>query len=284
MLILSYFFVFAFGTIIGSFLNVVILRYNTGESIVVGGSKCLACAKKLKWYELVPIFSFVLQKGKCRECFSKISWQYTIIEIITGSLFLLIYNFNFSALGAASAVGQGPASVGQFLILNFAPIIYYWAIFSILIIIAVYDYYHQIIPDLFVYIFIGLSFLGLFGILSADWRIGVWNFAAGIILFSFFGALWFFSRGAWMGFGDVKLALGIGWLLGTEKGILAVMLSFWLGAIVGVSLLLWSKWKSGGKYCMKTRIAFGPFLVLGAIIAFFAGEALVKIFIHNFAL
>ena len=266
-----YFIVFAFGAIVGSFLNVVILRHNTGESIVVGGSKCPACAKKLKWHELIPIFSFLAQKGRCRECQSKISWQYPIIEITTGLLFLLIFNLQFSIYN-------------QFSILTFTPIIYYWIIFSILIIIAVYDYYHQIIPDFFVYLFIGLSFLGLFGILSADWRIGVWNFAAGIILFSFFGALWLFSRGTWMGFGDAKLALGIGWFLGMEKGILAVILSFWLGAIVGVFLLLWSKWKNGGKYGMKSKIAFGPFLVLGTIIAFFVGDAIIRIFLHNFML
>ena len=253
-----YFFVFIFGAIIGSFLNVVILRFNTGQSIVSGKSKCFSCAKKLKWHELLPIASFVFLRGKCSACKTKISWQYPAVEITTGSLFLLVFNFS-------------------------ANFIYLWAIFSLFIIIAVYDYRHQIIPNLFVWIFNLLAFLNLF-----VWKFDNWNlfenwplkienfntdgFLAGFILFAFFAALWGVSRGKWMGFGDAKLALGIGWLLGMTKGVAAITLAFWIGAIVGVSLLFLNK----NKYGMKSSIAFGPFMAAGAIISFFFGEKIIS--------
>ena len=234
-------FIFIFGAIIGSFLNVVILRYNTGQSIVFGQSKCFSCAKKLKWYELFPVASFIFLRGKCAHCQTKISWQYLITEITTGLLFLLISNL--------------PAGV-----------VYYWIIFSLLIIIAVYDYRHQIIPNLFVWIFNGLGFLSLFGIWNFDFGIFDMNgLLAGFVLFAFFALLWGISKGKWMGFGDAKLALGIGWLLGMVKGIAAVTLAFWIGAIVGVALLYFNK----KKYGLKSKIAFGPFMILGTAISFF---------------
>jgi leader peptidase (prepilin peptidase) / N-methyltransferase len=260
-----YFFVFIFGAVIGSFLNVIILRLNTGQSIVFGKSKCFSCAKKLKWYELFPLVSFILLRGKCSACKAKISWQYPLTEITTGLLFLLIFNF------------QWPIS-------NYFNIVYLWTIFSILIVIAVYDSRHQIIPDLFVYSFAGLSFLKLFkfenleiGSLIGNWELKIENFnlnnlLAGFMLFAFFAFLWGVSKGKWMGFGDAKLALGIGWLLGMSKGIAAITLAFWIGAIVGVSLLYLSK----NKYGLKSSIALGPFMVLGTIISFFWGEKIIS--------
>jgi len=246
--------VFVFGAIVGSFLNVIILRLNTGKSIVSGRSKCFTCAKKLKWHELLPIASFVFLRGKCSACKAKISWQYPAVETITGIFFVLLFQqsqkfFDFG-----------------FLIL----------IFSILIIIAIYDYHHQIIPNLFVWIFNGLAFLWLFNsfrISDFGFRILNWNnLLAGFILFVFFALLWGVSRGRWMGFGDAKLALGIGWLLGMAKGAAAITLAFWIGAIIGVLLIYLSK----NKYGMKSSIAFGPFMVLGTMISFFWGEKIIS--------
>jgi len=248
------FFIFILGSVIGSFLNVIILRYDTGQSVIKGRSQCSNCQKKLKWYELIPLLSFLIQKGRCRSCKSKISIQYPIVEILTGIIFLLI----FSAQG------------GQFSIFK---IVYFWVVFSLLIIIAVYDLKHQIIPDIFVYLFIFFAFWNL----GFDWnlKIGIWNFLAGIIFFAFFGSIWLVSRGNWMGLGDAKLALGIGWLLGLFKGILALLLSFWTGALIGIFLLFFFK----KEYNLKSRIPFGPFLILGIIIAFFFGDAIIKLVI-----
>ncbi|PJE73758.1 MAG: hypothetical protein COV02_00905 [Candidatus Terrybacteria bacterium CG10_big_fil_rev_8_21_14_0_10_41_10] len=252
--------VFCFGAIIGSFLNVVTLRLGTGESVVSGGSKCFSCGKKLKWTELVPIFSFLIQKGRCRKCKSKISLQYPAVEILTGLIFFLIFNFQFSI-------------INEFSIINFAKIFYLLAIAAFLILIAVYDYRHQIIPNLFVWLFNGLAFLNLF----ENWSLKIENFnvnglLAGLILFIFFASLWFFSGGRWMGFGDAKLALGIGWLLGIANGIAAITLAFWIGAFVGILLLYLSK----NKYGLKSNIAFGPFMVLGTIISLFWGEKIIS--------
>ena len=156
---------------------------------------------------------------------------------------------------------------------NFLDFGFWILIFSSLIIIAVYDYRHQIIPNLFVWIFNGLAFLGLFRLPADEAGILNWNnLLAGFILFAFFALLWGISRGRWMGFGDAKLALGVGWLLGVSKGIAAITLAFWLGAIVGVALLYFNK----KKYGLKSSIAFGPFMILGTAISFFWGERIIS--------
>src|SRR3989344_3285322 len=246
--------VFVFGAVVGSFLNVVILRLNTGQSIVSGRSKCFSCAKKLKWYELLPVISFVFLRGKCSACKAKISWQYPTVEILTGFMFLQVFILSTHDYH------------------DYFKAAYLWVVFSILIIIAVYDYRHQIIPNLFVWIFNLLAFLGLHRIPSFEFRFfDTKSFFAGIILFSFFAALWGVSRGHWMGFGDAKLALGIGWFLGLAQGITAVTLAFWIGAIVGVLLIYLNK----NKYGLKSSIAFGPFMILGTAISFFWGEKII---------
>ncbi len=257
-LIVAEVFVFIFGTIIGSFLNVVILRYNTGESVVQNGSRCFSCGKKLKWHELIPILSFIIQRGRCQSCKSRISWQYPLIEMLTGLIFLLVFSIRYQVFSNFSF---------YFLLSTF----YYFIIFSILIVIAVYDLRHQIIPNVFVYAFDILAFLSLFRI--SDFEFRIYDFWAGIIFFSFFASLWLVSRGKWMGLGDAKLALGIGWLLGLVRGILALLLSFWVGAAVGIFLLFFLK----DKYNIKSKISFGPFLILGALLAFFFGNVIIKL-------
>ena len=182
--------------------------------------------------------------------------------MVTGLIFLLIFNYQF-------LISK------EFLVINFLSVVYFWIIFSILIVIAVYDYHHQIIPNLLVWIFNGLAFVGLFliqdGVLEAfDWN----NLVAGFILFTFFASLWLVSRGRWMGFGDAKLALGIGWFLGMTSGVTAITLAFWIGAIIGVVLIYLSK----NKYGIKSAIAFGPFMILGTAISFFGEKKLLTFY------
>ncbi len=236
------FFAFVFGAVIGSFLNVIILRYNTGESVVKTGSRCFSCGQGLKWFELIPILSFLMQKGKCRNCKSKISWQYPLVELTTGVVFLLIFHVTHYAL----------------LVMG------YWLLIAcLLIIIAVYDIRHQIIPNLFVYLFVCLTFLNLFRISNFEFRI--YDFFTGLGFFAVFGLIWLLSKGTWMGLGDAKLVLGIGWLLGLNRGITALLFSFWAGALAGILLLLLFR----EKYNIKSRISFGPFLVFGTFAAMF---------------
>jgi prepilin signal peptidase PulO-like enzyme (type II secretory pathway) len=248
MEVIFYIFVFLFGTIIGSFLNVVIYRLGTGSSIAHGRSMCFSCGNTLSWYELIPVLSFLAQHGKCRKCKSKISWQYPAVETTTGLLFLLTFwEFN-------SQIFQ---------------MVFYWVIMAVLVVIAVYDLRHKIIPNGFVYAFTALALVQLIWTLNVQ----IWDWWAGPILFLPFAGLWAVSRGTWMGFGDAKLAWGIGWFLGLYAGTSAIILSFWIGALWGLGLIALShihKLLPGKKaFTMKSEIPFGPFLVLGTLLVFF---------------
>lgn len=254
---------FIFGTIIGSFLNVVALRFNTGKSLL-GRSECFSCGKELKWFELIPVLSFVSLSGRCLKCGSKISLQYPIVEFFTGLVFLGTF-LKFSHLFNTSLI--------YFLISTS----YFLLIFSILIVILIYDLKHKIIPDGFVYSFISLSFFSFWILNFEHWNsLRIWNLefgiwiSAGLAFFLFFFSFWFFSRGKWMGLGDGKLALGIGWLLGTSLGASAVMLAFLVGAVASVALMVIFPLYSGGKrLTMKSEVPFGPFLILGLMLVFF---------------
>lgn len=255
-------FCFLLGLCIGSFLNVVVYRYNTGRS-VNGRSMCFSCGKKLNWYELIPFFSFLFLKGKCSSCKSKISWQYPIVELITGSIFLALYITGMPTIW----------------------LIYYFIIFCLFIAIGVYDLRHMIIPDGLVYLLIFFSLLPevvmsvLLGSFSPILNI---DFFAGPILFVPFWALWYFSNGRWMGFGDAKLVTAIGFILGLTQGVSAIFIGFWLGAIVSCFAMIFQKIKqkneiheglkiSEKNLTMSSEIPFAPFLILGFFIVFFFG-------------
>ncbi|MEX1026411.1 MAG: prepilin peptidase [Candidatus Paceibacterota bacterium] len=263
--------VFLFGLIVGSFLNVVILRYNTGRSFVGGRSICFACGKLIRWFENIPLISYILLKGVCRKCKSAISLQYPLIELVTGCVFLAVW-LSFSAGYDLQAIDYV-----QFSTYVVLPVLFYFVAFSLLIVIFVYDLYHKIIPDVFSYSFalIALAGLLLTGEMSG-FNPGFWlDLAAGPALFLPFWALWFFSGGTWMGLGDGKLALGIGWFLGLSAGVSAVILAFWIGAGVAILFLLFQKLGVTRlpfvekHLTMSSEIPFGPFLVIGTILQFF---------------
>ncbi|MEK7136420.1 MAG: prepilin peptidase [Patescibacteria group bacterium] len=251
------------GLIVGSFLNVAILRYNTGKSLK-GRSLCLSCAKQLTWLELIPVFSFLRQKGRCRGCNSKISWQYIAVEILTAVIFVFIANVAINIFG-----GDYPFASARFFIWNSA-------IASLLLVIAVYDLRHKIIPDELVYGFMIMAGLTGFivhaeiGLTQIIWL--VHGLFSGAIVFALFWALWHFSHGRLMGFGDAKLVFGIGLWMGWKPALVALLIAFVVGAIIGVSLILLSKWKNAPRflraYSLKSEIPFAPFLVFGAIISF----------------
>jgi leader peptidase (prepilin peptidase)/N-methyltransferase len=257
-IIFSIFFL-ALGAIIGSFLNVVILRLNTGRGIN-GRSGCLSCNKKLNWYELFPVISFFILRRRCSGCKSKISWQYPLVEIFTAIIFLLIF------LKQLNIFGYAP-------ILALIGLIFFLIIWSILIVIFVYDIKHTIIPNKLVYAFSGFSFVyTLISIPSDLWfKVPyVLNIFAGIIFFIPFFCLWFFSEGKWIGLGDGKLALGIGSLLGLFSGLSAILLSFWIGAIFAILIMLVSRLNiSSHNITIKSEIPFAPFLIIGTLIVFF---------------
>jgi leader peptidase (prepilin peptidase)/N-methyltransferase len=239
--------IFILGLIIGSFLNVVIYRYNTGRTLS-GRSGCMTCGKKLSWYELLPVASFLLQRGRCRGCCCKISWQYPLVELATGILFVLVY------LQLSST--------------NWLLFALYAFTIAVLMIITVYDLRHQIIPDLFVFLFVLAGLIVSFfstGLIFPKLALAFWG---GLLTALPLFLLWAVSRGRWLGFGDVKLALGMGIFLGPWLGLSSLMLSFWLGAIVGLTLIGLSKLSKKRKrgYNMKSELPFAPFLIVSFLI------------------
>ncbi len=253
---------FFFGTIIGSFLNVVIYRFNSGKTLG-GRSMCLSCGKTLHWHELIPLASFLAQRGKCVKCKSSISYQYPIVEAVTGVVFVLI------ACKYAFLLGTSQTLFISFLTYT----LYIWCL---LIVISVYDFRHTVIPEKLVWLFSALAFIGLFVFDGTTINLHIptmLQLAAGPVVAAPFAALWFFSEGKWMGLGDAKLQLGLGWMLGLSMAVSGMMIAFWIGAIVSLLLLVLTR----KNYTMKTQIPFGPFLVLGAFLVWLYGFGVVDL-------
>jgi len=245
------FFIFALGAVIGSFLNVVIFRFNTSRSLS-GRSACLYCGKELRWYELIPIVSFLLLRGRCASCKSRLSIQYPLVEFITAVIFVLVFYKIF------------PSPVFELTTNSLIAIGYLLTCFSLLIVISAYDLRHTIIPDVLAYIFIAFALLRPF-LFPFPGENLIYAVSAGPLFAAPFAVLHFASRGRWMGLGDAKLALGLGFFLGLARSAFALVFSFWIGALVSLFLLFLGK----RGFTMKSEIPFAPFLVLGSVIAFF---------------
>ncbi len=250
------------GLIIGSFLNVVILR---ARVFTLGGrSACMSCDTTLRWYDMIPVISWLMLRGRCRNCGSSISPQYPVVEALTGVL--------FAAIGASSiALDPAPALIAL-------------AIASVLVAIAVYDMRHTIIPDSWAYFFAGAALLyTLVGGIPQDASLIIYLLAGPLAALPI-AMLWFVSQGRWIGLGDAKLSLGIGWLLGPVYGIAAVFFAFVIGAIISVCILMplptlvrslqrtgIARFRSiGGQLTMKSEVPFGPFLIASCFIVWFS--------------
>jgi len=245
------------GLIIGSFLNVFILRLNTGRS-TAGRSGCMSCGEQLSWTELIPVFSFFALSGRCKTCGSAISNQYWMVEASMAILFVLVTLQNFTVFHTIFAL----------------------ILVSLLVAIAVYDLRHTIIPNRLVYAFIAI------GLLSNIPALGTGTLAelplhfllvlvSGALVAAPLFILWLISQGRWMGFGDVKLVFGFGLVIGIYNGLTAVMLGFISGAIIGLALLHAPKVikraslsPTSNRLTMKSEIPFAPFLILGFILVF----------------
>lgn len=242
---------FVLGLIIGSFLNVVVCRIGTHKTFG-GRSFCMDCNTQIPWYDMFPVASFCVLKGRCRNCKSSISSMYPIVEFITGIVFALLF-FKFSNLFFIAPI-------------EFALVYAFYAvIFALLIVVSVYDLRHKIIPDILSLSLGILSFVSLFFISGNNLVFHIPNFEdilAGFIMAFPFAFFFFISGGRWMGFGDAKLAVSLGWLLGVSLGLSALALSFWTGAIVGIILIFLKR------YGLKSEIPFAPFLVFATIITF----------------
>ena len=229
-----------FGLAIGSFLNVVIARVPAGRSLVRPGSACPGCSALLKWYDNIPVLSFLVLRGRCRECGMTISWRYPIVEMVTAVVLVLAY------------VALGPSA-------DFAVAV---VLLAALIAITGIDLQHQLIPDAITLpgILVGLL-LNL-----ATGRISWVESVIGILVGGgLFVAIILVSRGG-MGGGDLKLGAMLGAFLGWKALLFALFVAIVLGGVVGTVLLV------TGLRGRKDPVPFGPFLAAGGAMALFWGE------------
>ena len=265
--------VFIFGLIVGSFLNCVIYRLQTDEK--VGGmsrSHCVKCGHILRWYDLIPVLSFLMLRGKCRYCKKPISIQYPLVEIATGLLFVLIFWHWHFGLWIFSDFG--------FLISGLIHYFYYLIISCFLIVIFVYDLKHYIILDKVIYpaIILTLIYQIIFNFQFSIFNFQLNNFLytlfAAVLAAGFFAMLVFGSRGKWMGVGDIKLGFLMGLILGYPQILTGLFLAFLFGAIIGTGLIILKK------KTLKSEVPFGPFLVTGTFVAMFWGQQILNWYLN----
>jgi prepilin signal peptidase PulO-like enzyme (type II secretory pathway) len=281
---------FLLGLAIGSFFNVIAFRFKEGQFIfankVVGGrSRCMHCKRTLAWYELVPLFSFLLQLGRCRSCGHRLSLEYPLVEFLAGLLLPLVafYFFNFKRLDYLSL------ATGNHSFMLWGAVAIWSLIFLFLLLLSVIDYREYLIPDEIPYFLAAFgivwvaclvffsssggkaltfsgSFVGeyafIFGILSNIWLNHLLGALAGALTI---GAIFFLSRGRAIGFGDVILLGVLGFIFGWPDVVLILLLSFLIGAAVSVVLLIR---RAKG---MKDFVPFAPFIALSSLIVFFYG-------------
>lgn len=237
--------VFLFGICIGSFLNVCIYRIPKNEDIVKLPSHCMSCGRRLKWYELIPVFSFLFQGGKCRGCKTKLSIQYPIIELLNGILYLIIaYKFGYTI---------------QTLL--------YCALASCLIVITVIDWRTFEIP-------LGCNiFILCLGVVQVLFDLPhISSYVIGFFAISvFLYLIYFFSKGRAIGGGDIKLMAAAGLLLGWQNIILAMFLGSVFGSVIHIARM-----KISGK---NHVLAFGPYLSAGILVAALYGNEIIKLYL-----
>ncbi|WP_427137096.1 prepilin peptidase [Psychrobacillus psychrodurans] len=250
MTIIYMFLFFLYGLIFGSFFNVVGLRIPKKESIVHPPSHCTVCDRRLTIKDLVPVFSYVFLKGKCRGCGTKIHWVYPVMELVTGLLFAFAYYQLGFTLELAVAL----------------------LFISLLVIITVSDIAYMLIPDkILIFFLIHLIVLRVFVPLSPWWDSIIGAFVGFGVLF----LIAVVSKGG-MGGGDIKLFFVIGLVLGWIPTLLTLFLASIIGTVVGIISL--RRTKQG----RKTPIPFGPSIAIAAIISYFYGEMLVDWYVNLF--
>lgn len=240
--------IFAIGLVIGSFSNVCIYRLPRNESIIFPGSHCPNCNQQIKWYDNIPLISYIILNGKCRYCDEKIPIQYPLVEFLNAALYLFL--FYFYGLQLHTVV--------------------YMLFCSALIIITFIDLKEKIIPDVISFPFIALGFILSFmlkNISPLNSLLGILVGGGSLYLVAIVGT-YIFKKEA-MGGGDIKLAAMIGAFLGWQLTILSLFIGFLLGSIIGIIVLIKTKGKT-------SDVPFGPFIAIGTIIALFFGQKILN--------
>ncbi len=255
MLILMNILAFIFGAAVGSFLNVCIYRLPAKTSIVKPSSQCPNCGHSIRYRDNIPIISFILLGGKCRDCKSIISWRYPLVELITAALALMLFiKFNLS--------------------LDF---FVFFIFTAVLIVITFIDLDHQIIPDVLSLPGIPIFFLAAIFIVQVPWKealIGL--LVGGGVLFAVAFTYELITKREGMGGGDIKLLAMIGGFLGWKSLIFVLLFSSLAGAVVGITTIIIHKKD------MKYAVPFGPFLSAAAVGYVFWGEAFMNLLLFGY--
>lgn len=248
--VFAYLFIFVFGAAIGSFLNVCIFRLPEHHSLVKPPSQCPYCHHPVRFYDNIPLISYLILKGKCRDCDQKISWRYPLVEFITGVLALLLFGKFYLTL--------------KFLV--------FFIFTAVLIVITFIDLDHQIIPDVLTLPGIPVFFLlAVFVVKEISWVEAVVGLIiGGGVLLAIAFAYELITKREGMGGGDIKLLAMIGGFLGWKSLIFVLLFSSLLGAVVGVFAMVIKKQD------MKYAIPFGPFLSMAAVAYLFWGDAFIR--------
>lgn len=228
------------GAVVGSFLNVVILRLPRADaSIVFPASHCPQCRQSLRWFDNIPIISYLFLRGRCRACGKPISLQYPLVELamaILAAVLAIRLNFSFA-------------------------FVLYFIFFAALLVIIFIDFHHQIIPDSISLPGILIGFFGSFFNDQVTWQqSGLGILLGGGILYAVAYGYYLLTRREGMGGGDIKLLAMIGAFLGWQSLLFVIFSSSVAGSVVGIAAMI--KQKKGG----QTRIPYGPFLALGAMV------------------
>lgn len=234
----------------GSFAGAVAWRLHEKRNFVSERSECEHCHHVLAWYDLVPVISWLSLKGRCRYCRRSISGQHPLVELATAGLFVLSY----------AAWPYGTDTVGVVLLSL-------WLVFVVaLVVLAIYDLKWMLLPDVIVFplIVLGIAF-GLIRAIGIEDRTvadSLWQLVFGMMsIGGIYGTLYVVSKGAWVGFGDVKLGIFMGAVLGWQAGLVALILANAIGFLVIAPGLLTKK------LTRHSRVPFGPFLIAGFLIA-----------------
>jgi len=257
MLILLYSLVFFFGAISASFFNAWAERTIAQKPIFGARSACPRCGQRIKFFDLAPVFSWLVLRGRCRACGQKIAGQYFWTEIILGLIFVLIA-FHFDLVGT----GAG------FELAMFWPAFFAWVLAAVLLAIFIVDLKKFIIPNKFLWLLLAtavVSWVVLFALKLIDGQFIINRVLAGLLFFVLFALIFFISGGRWLGFGDVKYFLLSGFLLSFAGFFLMIMLASLTGSLVGIGQILFA-----GKN-LKSKLPFGVFLAPATLVAYLWG-------------